>query len=256
MNKFFRGLLSVSLCFCLICSICGVSFAAEDGGALSLPPDAGGGDASDITPPDPGGDVPDPVLPDTGGTAPDPVPPDSGGDAPDPVPPDTGGDVPDPVPPDPGGDTPDTPPDPGGDVPDPDAVPSDPGADSSDPPSGDVGGGSGGLPALPPGDVTYITLPEDYVIKSSTLEGTYAIDPQSALAPVVPSNTSGLKSVLLSILGNYDPIVAEYQYVGSGSYNNYIREIQPDYVWLTSAAIFAILLYSTWRLLGGLICKM
>ena len=240
MSKVFHGLLCVGLCFCLICSICGVGFAAEGGEVpVEPPPDVAEPPAEvpDVPPPDvvaPPDEVPETPPPDVPDEVPETPPPDD--EALSTPPPDDDS-------------TASEPPDDGGEDVTPAPVPDDAGGDLEP---------SGGSSLAPPPDidVTYVALPEDYVIKSSSLEGMYAIDPQSALAPVTPSNTSGLKSVLLSILGNYDPIVAEYQYVGSGSYNNYIREIQPDYVWLTSAAIFAILLYSTWRLLGGLICKM
>lgn len=233
MNKTLRHFLAVFLCFCMICSLCGVGFAAVDDGfegadvSLSVSPDV------DSEPPTPD---PDPPTPDPEPPAPDP----------DPEPP-----SPDPEPPAPD-------PDPDPDTPSP--APDDGEEDSGVSPSPEPDTPASTAPVVasvvaPPPDVTYVELPEDYVIKSAALEDMYAIDPQSALAPVTPSNTSGLKSVLLSILGNYDPIVAEYQYVGSGSYNNYIREIQPDYVWLSSAAIFAILLYCTWRILGGLVCR-
>lgn len=109
-----------------------------------------------------------------------------------------------------------------------------------------ISGGGGG-------DGTYIVLPDDFIIQSAGYDDFMAIDPYS-LAPVTPGNTSGLKAVLLSILGSYDPIVAQYQY-NNGSNYGYIREIQPDYVWLVSAGIFAILLYCTWRLVGGMVCK-
>ena len=240
MSKVFPGRLCVGLCFCLICSICGVGCAAEGGEVpVEPPPDVAEPPAEvpDVPPPDvvaPPDEVPATPPPDVPDEVPATPPPDD--EALSTPPPDDDS-------------TASEPPDDGGEDVTPAPVPDDAGGDLEP---------SGGSSLAPPPDidVTYVALPEDYVIKSSSLEGMYAIDPQSALAPVTPSNTSGLKSVLLSILGNYDPIVAEYQYVGSGSYNNYIREIQPDYVWLTSAAIFAILLYSTWRLLGGLICKM
>lgn len=90
-------------------------------------------------------------------------------------------------------------------------------------------------------------------------EGALAVDDFSSiepqvLSPVTASSTTGLKSVLLSILGDYEAIFAEFRYT-SGSNYSYTREIQPDYVWLSSAAVFAILLYCTWRIVGGLICK-
>lgn len=73
-----------------------------------------------------------------------------------------------------------------------------------------------------------------------------------ALNPIAPEDTTGLKSVLLSLIGDYDAIVVEYEYTGSNNYTNYVREIQPDYVWLCSAAIFLVIIYSVFRLGGAL----
>lgn len=225
MNKILCDFLAILLCFCMICSLCGVGFAAAEGEAPSLdtaPPVVDDWDDGDLSlefpspepEPDPEPDPVDTPAPDLGA--------DDGGE-PDP---------------DEGGDTP---------SPEPDA--------SLSPVPGDV---APSVPVVvaPAPEITYVELPEDYVIKSAGLDGLYSIDPQSVLGPVTSSKTSGLKAVLLSILGSYDPIVAEYQYISNGSsYYNYLREIQPDYVWLASAVIFAILLYCTWRILGGLVCR-
>ena len=74
-----------------------------------------------------------------------------------------------------------------------------------------------------------------------------------ALNPITPASTTGLKSVLLSLIGDYDAIVVEYQYQNpNNSYYNYLREIQPDYCWLCSAAIFLVIVYSIFRLGGAL----
>lgn len=75
----------------------------------------------------------------------------------------------------------------------------------------------------------------------------------SSIAPITPSSTSGLKAALLGILGNYDPVIVEYQYQSSQGYNNYLREVQPDYVWLCSAALLALVIYCLFKLGGGLI---
>ena len=75
----------------------------------------------------------------------------------------------------------------------------------------------------------------------------------ASVAPVTPSSTSGLKAALLGILGNYDPVIVEYQYQSSQGYNNYLREVQPDYVWLCSAALLALVIYCLFKLGGGLI---
>lgn len=75
------------------------------------------------------------------------------------------------------------------------------------------------------------------------------------VGPVTPSNSNGFKSVVLQLLGNYDPIIAEYSYTNTQGYVSYIREVQPDYVWMCSTAIFAIVLFCFFRFLGGLIKK-
>lgn len=75
----------------------------------------------------------------------------------------------------------------------------------------------------------------------------------SSVAPVQPSDTSGLKAVLLSFLGNYDPVIVEYQYQSSQGYNNYLREVQPDYVWLCSCGLLALMIFCLFRLGGALL---
>ena len=75
-----------------------------------------------------------------------------------------------------------------------------------------------------------------------------------SLSPVTPSNTSGFKSVLLGLLGNYDTIVTVHQYQSSSSgYSSYVTDVQPDYVWLTGAALLLLLIYCLFRLGGALI---
>lgn len=75
----------------------------------------------------------------------------------------------------------------------------------------------------------------------------------SSVAPVTPADTTGLKAVLLGLLGNYDPVVVEYQYQSSQGYNNYLREVQPDYVWLCSFALLALMIFCIFKLGGALL---
>lgn len=75
-----------------------------------------------------------------------------------------------------------------------------------------------------------------------------------SLPPVKPSDTTGLKSALLSVLGNYDPVVVVYQYQSSSSgYYSYATDIQPDFAWLCSAAFLALVVWCLFRLGGALI---
>ena len=75
----------------------------------------------------------------------------------------------------------------------------------------------------------------------------------SSVAPVQPSDTSGLKAVLLSFLGNYDPVIVEYQYSSGNGYTNYLREVQPDYVWLCSCGLLALMIFCLFKLGGALL---
>lgn len=75
----------------------------------------------------------------------------------------------------------------------------------------------------------------------------------TGLAPVTPSDTSGVKAVLLSFIGNYDPPVVQYEYTTSNNYKQYVNEIQPDFVWICSFALIALFIYCLFKLGGGLL---
>lgn len=74
-----------------------------------------------------------------------------------------------------------------------------------------------------------------------------------AVSPVTPSEASGLKQVLLQFLGDYDPVIVEYQYQSGNGYTNYLREVQPDYVWMASFLLLLLFVYCLFRLGGALI---
>ncbi len=75
----------------------------------------------------------------------------------------------------------------------------------------------------------------------------------TGLAPVTPSDTSGVKAVLLSFIGDYDPPIVQYEYTTNNNYKQYVNEIQPDYVWICSFALIALFIYCLFKLGGGLL---
>lgn len=117
-------------------------------------------------------------------------------------------------------------------------------------------------PEVTPGGNTVYVLSQPSVVDSEVDENV-GIDPVNdtitdiniftSVAPVTPSDTSGFKAVLLGLLGNYDPVIVEYQYQSSQGYNNYLREVQPDYVWLCSFALLALMIFCIFRLGGALL---
>lgn len=74
-----------------------------------------------------------------------------------------------------------------------------------------------------------------------------------SVAPIKPSDATGLKAALLGVLGNYDPIIIEYQYSSSNGYANYLREVQPDFVWICSFVLLALVIFCLFRLGGALL---
>lgn len=75
-----------------------------------------------------------------------------------------------------------------------------------------------------------------------------------SIPPVTPSSTTGLKAALLTVLGNYDPVVVVYQYNTSGSgYSSYATDIQPDYAWIASAVLLCLVIWCLFKLGGALI---
>lgn len=100
------------------------------------------------------------------------------------------------------------------------------------------------LSALPESFGSPDVVSEDVVLTSIS---------RVSIPPVTPSSTTGLKAALLSVLGNYDPVVVVYQYNSSSSgYSSYATDIQPDYVWIASAALLCLVIWCLFKLGGAL----
>lgn len=104
-------------------------------------------------------------------------------------------------------------------------------------------------------DEVLSTLPEvfgspDVVTEDVVLTGISRV----SVPPVTPSSTTGLKAALLTVLGNYDPVVVVYQYNSSSSgYSSYATDIQPDYVWIASAVLLCLVIWCLFKLGGALL---
>lgn len=75
----------------------------------------------------------------------------------------------------------------------------------------------------------------------------------TGLAPVTPGDSTGFKAVLLGLLGNYDPPVVQFEYTTSNNYKQYVNEIQPDFVWLCSCGLLALMIFCLFKLGGALL---
>ncbi len=118
----------------------------------------------------------------------------------------------------------------------------------------DIGGSN--IPYVPYSYQQVYALPDNArIITAEDLEPSKVDISVSALDPITPSNSNGLKSVLLNLLGDYSAITVEYRYTNNNGSYNYIREVQPDYVWMGSALLFIVLVWCTFKLGGAILCK-
>lgn len=75
-----------------------------------------------------------------------------------------------------------------------------------------------------------------------------------SVPPVTPSSTTGLKAALLTVLGNYDPVVVVYEYsISSSSSSRYVTDTQPDFAWIASAALLCLVIWCLFKLGGALL---
>lgn len=73
---------------------------------------------------------------------------------------------------------------------------------------------------------------------------------------VSPSDTNGFKAVLLTILGDYETVVTDYEYRNNNNtYMSHSIAIEQDYAWICSAAMLGLITYCTFRIIGGMLCK-
>lgn len=101
------------------------------------------------------------------------------------------------------------------------------------------------LAALPESFVSPDVVSEDVVLTGVS---------RVSIPPITPSSTTGLKAALLTVLGNYDPVVVVYQYnTSSSGYSSYATDIQPDYAWIASAALLCLVIWCLFKLGGALI---
>lgn len=98
-------------------------------------------------------------------------------------------------------------------------------------------------------------------IQETPSVGVVEIIPQSTettLLRVSASDTSGLHSVVLSLIGDYNPIATttEYRYPsGTGYQTRYQVDVTPDWSWIMTCALFIVVIWSVFRFIGGIFTK-
>lgn len=91
-----------------------------------------------------------------------------------------------------------------------------------------------------------VTIIDDYELVSK----------ETTLVKISPSDTSGLKAVMLTVLGDYETVITDYTYQsGSSQYYSHSISIERDWAWLASACMLGLMTFCTFRFIGGLLCK-
>lgn len=119
---------------------------------------------------------------------------------------------------------------------------------------------SGNASEVSPGGNTVYVL-TDHIMDGDADVGASPADPvltnvavATGLSPVTPNDATGLKAVLLSFIGNYDPPIIQFEYTTNNNYKQYVNEIQPDYVWICSFALIALFIFCLFKL-GGVLLR-
>lgn len=67
---------------------------------------------------------------------------------------------------------------------------------------------------------------------------------------VSSNNTSGLQSIILSLIGDYNPVVVDHTYTQGSGYTYHEVSITPDWSWICSCGLFILVIYCVFRLIG------
>lgn len=95
-------------------------------------------------------------------------------------------------------------------------------------------------------------------VEDDTIQQVEVLEPElvnvtSTLQTITAADTSGFKAVMLSILGDYETVVTDYEYRNNNNtYYSHSITIERDWAWICSCGVFALLLYCTYRAIGGI----
>ena len=89
----------------------------------------------------------------------------------------------------------------------------------------------------------------------------YILEPELVSAEtksqkITAADATGLKAVMLSLIGDYETTITDYTYQsGSSGYYSHSINIERDWSWICSCGVFAIVLYCTFKAIGGFLWR-
>lgn len=92
-------------------------------------------------------------------------------------------------------------------------------------------------------------------LPSGMIEGEL-VSIEKSIQRVSASDSTGFKAVMLTILGDYETVVTDYEYRNANSqYNSHSINIERDWSWICSSAIFGLVVFCFFRFIGGLFAR-
>lgn len=103
--------------------------------------------------------------------------------------------------------------------------------------------------------IPFVSFADDPVDTGLSESDEVIISQQTQQLRISANDTSGLHSIVLSLLGDYNPIatITEYRYPsGTGYQNRYQVDVTPDWSWICTCVLFIVVVYCFFRLIGGI----
>lgn len=72
---------------------------------------------------------------------------------------------------------------------------------------------------------------------------------------ITANDTNGLKSIMLDLIGDYETVVTDYVYQNTSGYTTHSITIERDWSWILSCCLFIVVVYCTFRAVGGILWK-
>lgn len=92
-------------------------------------------------------------------------------------------------------------------------------------------------------------------LSSGMIEGEL-VSVEKSIQRVSASDSTGFKAVMLTILGDYETVITDYEYRNANQqYNSHSINIERDWSWICSAAIFGLVIFCFFRFIGGLFAR-
>lgn len=69
------------------------------------------------------------------------------------------------------------------------------------------------------------------------------------------NQTSGLHRIILTLIGDYNPIVTDHTYQNYNGYTQHAIDVTPDWSWISTCFLFVVVIFCTFRFIGGLFSR-